>query len=168
MIEHCCLLHDRLWIHWWTMSLHWIPKWLQVIQILVCTFLFRKIKYGLLLLFFILSILYIIILFLERFFFPQIFWLRKVQIALFLYYLGGGEVINSAEESTSMNAAAAHKEHQERMLACLSTLSLFSKAKPDLMVKHAETLQPYLSMNMNGPAEQQVMNQVQLVYNNTV
>uniref|UniRef100_A0A1I8EA76 Nipped-B protein n=1 Tax=Wuchereria bancrofti TaxID=6293 RepID=A0A1I8EA76_WUCBA len=73
---------------------------------------------------------------------------------------GGGEVINSSEESTSMNAAAAHKEHQERMLACLSTLSLFSKAKPDLMVKHAETLQPYLSMNMNGPAEQQVMNQV--------
>ncbi|KAK6104387.1 Sister chromatid cohesion C-terminus family protein [Brugia pahangi] len=73
---------------------------------------------------------------------------------------GGGEVINSSEESTSMNAAAAHKEHQERMLACLSTLSLFSKAKPDLMVKHAETLQPYLSMNMNGPSEQQVMNQV--------
>uniref|UniRef100_A0A158Q833 Nipped-B protein n=1 Tax=Elaeophora elaphi TaxID=1147741 RepID=A0A158Q833_9BILA len=73
---------------------------------------------------------------------------------------GGGDVINSAEESTSMNAAAARKEQQERMLACLSTLSLFSKAKPDLMVKHAETLQPYLSMNMNGPAEQQVMNQV--------
>ncbi|KAL3993808.1 Sister chromatid cohesion C-terminus family protein [Acanthocheilonema viteae] len=73
---------------------------------------------------------------------------------------GGGEVMNNGEESTSLNAAAAHKEHQERMLACLSTLSLFSKAKPDLMVKHAETLQPYLSMNMNGPAEQQVMNQV--------
>uniref|UniRef100_A0A915PUN3 Nipped-B protein n=1 Tax=Setaria digitata TaxID=48799 RepID=A0A915PUN3_9BILA len=73
---------------------------------------------------------------------------------------GDGEVVNCAEESTSMNAAAVHKEHQERMLACLSTLSLFSKAKPDLMVKHAETLQPYLSMNMNGPAEQQVMNQV--------
>ncbi|VDK74707.1 unnamed protein product [Litomosoides sigmodontis] len=73
---------------------------------------------------------------------------------------GDGDVINNSEESTSMNAAAAHKEHQERMLACLSTLSLFSKAKPDLMVKHAETLQPYLSMNMNGPAEQQVMNQV--------
>ncbi|MCP9261200.1 hypothetical protein DINM_004449 [Dirofilaria immitis] len=73
---------------------------------------------------------------------------------------GSSEVVNSAEESTSLNAAAAHKEHQERMLACLSTLSLFSKAKPDLMIKHAETLQPYLSMNMNGLAEQQVMNQV--------
>lgn len=65
-----------------------------------------------------------------------------------------------------MNAAAAHKEHQDRMLTCLSTLSLFSKAKPDLMVKHAETLQPYLSMNMNGPAEQQVMNQVLLIFSN--
>lgn len=62
-----------------------------------------------------------------------------------------------------MNAAAAHKEHQDRMLACLSTLSLFSKAKPDLMIKHAETLQPYLSMNVNGPAEQQVMNQVLII-----
>ncbi|VDK72975.1 unnamed protein product, partial [Onchocerca ochengi] len=73
---------------------------------------------------------------------------------------GSNEVMNSAEESPSMNAAAVHKEHQERMLACLSTLSLFSKAKPDLMVKHAEILQPYLSINMNGPGEQQVMNQV--------
>lgn len=75
-------------------------------------------------------------------------------------------MINNVEENTSMNAAAAHKEHQERMLACLSTLSLFSKAKPDLMVKHAETLQPYLSMNMNGPAEQQVMNQVLTICSN--
>lgn len=74
--------------------------------------------------------------------------------------IGNDDVAGTSEESASINAAALHKEHQERLLACLTTLSLFSKAKPDLMVKHAETLQPYLSMNMNGPSEQQVMNQV--------
>ncbi|KHN74356.1 Nipped-B-like protein pqn-85 [Toxocara canis] len=70
------------------------------------------------------------------------------------------KVNGSVEESASLNAAAAHASHQERMLACLTTLSLFSKVRPDLMVKHAETLQPYLSMNINSPSEQQVMNQV--------
>lgn len=34
----------------------------------------------------------------------------------------------------------------QRLVACLSTLYLFSKIKPDLMVKHAETLQPYLDI----------------------
>uniref|UniRef100_A0A915BWJ3 Nipped-B protein n=2 Tax=Parascaris univalens TaxID=6257 RepID=A0A915BWJ3_PARUN len=70
------------------------------------------------------------------------------------------KVNGSTEESTSLNAAAAHASHQERLLACLTTLSLFSKVRPDLMVKHAETLQPYLSMSITSPSEQQVMNQV--------
>lgn len=34
----------------------------------------------------------------------------------------------------------------QRLIACLSTLYLFSKIKADLMVKHAETLQPYLDI----------------------
>lgn len=34
----------------------------------------------------------------------------------------------------------------QRLVACLSTLHLFSKIKPDLMVKHATTLQPYLDI----------------------
>ena len=34
----------------------------------------------------------------------------------------------------------------QRLVACLSTLHLFGKIKPDLMVKHATTLQPYLDI----------------------
>ena len=33
-----------------------------------------------------------------------------------------------------------------RQMACLSTLYLFSKIKPDLMVQHVTTLQPYLEI----------------------
>lgn len=32
------------------------------------------------------------------------------------------------------------------LLASLSTLHLFSKIRPDLMIPHAETLQPYLEV----------------------
>lgn len=67
---------------------------------------------------------------------------------------------NSESESSNLDAAAIHKEHQERLLACLTTLSAFSKVRPELLVNHAETLQPYLSMNASGTAEQQVLYQV--------
>uniref|UniRef100_A0A0N5APU5 Nipped-B protein n=1 Tax=Syphacia muris TaxID=451379 RepID=A0A0N5APU5_9BILA len=67
---------------------------------------------------------------------------------------------NSESENSNLDAAAIHKEHQERLLACLTTLSAFSKVRPELLVNHAETLQPYLSMNASGTAEQQVLYQV--------
>lgn len=67
---------------------------------------------------------------------------------------------NVESESSNLSAAASHKEHQERLLACLTTLSAFSKVRPELLVNHAETLQPYLSMNVSGTAEQQVLYQV--------
>lgn len=75
-------------------------------------------------------------------------------------YLGETEISKSSGENSSLNLAVAHKEHQERLLACLTTLSLFSKVRASLMVKHAETLQPYLSINLTGSVEQRVMNQV--------
>lgn len=34
----------------------------------------------------------------------------------------------------------------ERLVACLTTLNLFAKIRPQLLVKHASTLQPYLSL----------------------
>lgn len=34
----------------------------------------------------------------------------------------------------------------QRILACLSTLHLFAKIRPQLLVNHALTLQPYLSL----------------------
>lgn len=34
----------------------------------------------------------------------------------------------------------------QRILACLSTLHLFAKIRPQLLVNHALTMQPYLSL----------------------
>lgn len=59
-----------------------------------------------------------------------------------------------------LSGAQIQKNNQDRLLACLTTLSIFSKVRPELMVKHAETLQPYLSMTLGTPAEQQVLNEV--------
>ena len=35
------------------------------------------------------------------------------------------------------------------LASCMSTLALFCKVKPKLMIKHATTLQPYLSTQCN-------------------
>lgn len=55
-----------------------------------------------------------------------------------------------------VNRGASH----QRMLCCLTTLYLFSKVKPVLMIEHAETMQPYLSMNCSTQGEQAVLVQV--------
>lgn len=35
--------------------------------------------------------------------------------------------------------------NSSRLVACITTLFLFSKIRPQLMVKHAMTMQPYLT-----------------------
>ncbi|CAJ0573496.1 unnamed protein product, partial [Mesorhabditis spiculigera] len=60
----------------------------------------------------------------------------------------------------NLNKVRLAKSNQDRMLACLTALSLFSKVRSELLVKHAETLQPYLSMSVNTPGEIQVLKQV--------
>ncbi|BFZ16564.1 hypothetical protein BsWGS_19603 [Bradybaena similaris] len=47
-----------------------------------------------------------------------------------------------------------------RLVACLSTLHLFSKIKPDLMVEHATTLQPYLDIKCNTQGDFMVLHYV--------
>lgn len=54
-------------------------------------------------------------------------------------------------ESTSTNS---------RLVACLSTLYLFSKIKPDLMVRHATTLQPYLDIKCSAQSDYLVLHYV--------
>ncbi|XP_071811222.1 nipped-B-like protein isoform X2 [Apostichopus japonicus] len=49
-----------------------------------------------------------------------------------------------AAESVEESAA-----NSRRLVSCLQTLYLFSKVKPELMVTHATTLQPYLSTKCN-------------------
>ncbi|KAM3874275.1 nipped-B-like protein B [Diretmus argenteus] len=39
--------------------------------------------------------------------------------------------------------------HSDRLVACITTLHLFSKIRPLLMVKHAMTMQPYLTTKCN-------------------
>lgn len=47
-----------------------------------------------------------------------------------------------------------------RQMACLSTLYLFSKIKPDLMVQHVTTLQPYLEIKCSNPGDYYVLHYV--------
>lgn len=39
--------------------------------------------------------------------------------------------------------------NSDRLVACITTLYLFSKIKTQLMVKHAMTMQPYLTTKCN-------------------
>ncbi|XP_078316661.1 nipped-B-like protein isoform X3 [Crassostrea virginica] len=48
----------------------------------------------------------------------------------------------------------------QRLVACLSTLHLFGKIKPDLMVKHATTLQPYLDIKCSTQGDHFVLHYV--------
>ncbi|XP_045490896.1 nipped-B-like protein B isoform X1 [Colias croceus] len=58
------------------------------------------------------------------------------------------------ETSTEGNGSS------QRILACLSTLHLFAKIRPQLLVNHALTLQPYLSLKCQNQYEQQIMSTV--------
>ncbi|KAJ8040860.1 Nipped-B-like protein [Holothuria leucospilota] len=53
-----------------------------------------------------------------------------------------------AAESTDEASASSR-----RLVSCLQTLFLFSKVKPELMVTHATTLQPYLSTKCSTPGD---------------
>lgn len=45
----------------------------------------------------------------------------------------------------------------QRLVACLSTLHLFAKIRPQLLVNHALTLQPYLSLKCQTTNDQQII-----------
>ncbi|CAD6192097.1 unnamed protein product [Caenorhabditis auriculariae] len=61
----------------------------------------------------------------------------------------------------ALNVTAKQKNNQDRLLSCLTTMAIFSKVRPELMVRHAETLQPYLSeTSIKTAAEVAVMNEV--------
>ena len=68
------------------------------------------------------------------------------------------------EESSSSNSAAEKaKENKERLLSALSTLYLFSKTRPELLILHAVTLHPYLTTtSTGGDQEARVLIQVHI------
>ncbi|XP_053394741.1 nipped-B-like protein isoform X2 [Mercenaria mercenaria] len=58
-------------------------------------------------------------------------------------------------EETSVDGKCSN-----RLSACLSTLYLFSKIKPDLMLEHAQTLQPYLNIKCSNQGDFYVLHYV--------
>ena len=48
----------------------------------------------------------------------------------------------------------------KRVSACLTTLHMFAKTRPLLLVEHAQTLQPYLSIACNNKTDNQVSQSV--------
>lgn len=66
-------------------------------------------------------------------------------------------VLRLEERSVDSNTG---KGCSQRLVACLSTLHLFSKIKPDLMVKHATTLQPYLDIKCSTQGDHFVLHYV--------
>ncbi|KOB75611.1 Nipped-B-like protein [Operophtera brumata] len=58
------------------------------------------------------------------------------------------ESLLQLEESSAEGTGSS-----QRILACLSTLHLFAKIRPQLLVNHALTLQPYLSLKCQHPSE---------------
>jgi cohesin loading factor subunit SCC2 len=48
----------------------------------------------------------------------------------------------------------------QRLVACLTTLYLFAKIRPQLLVKHASTLQPYLGLKCQSSGDIQIISSV--------
>ena len=50
--------------------------------------------------------------------------------------------------------------NSKRVSACITTLFIFSKTRPLLLVDHAQTLQPYLSITCNSANDYQIVSDV--------
>ncbi|XP_059489671.1 nipped-B-like protein isoform X2 [Neocloeon triangulifer] len=64
------------------------------------------------------------------------------------------------EETTfeSMSETMTPKEAlSQRLVACLTTLYLLAKIRPQLLIDHATTLQPYLSLKCKSPSDFQII-----------
>ena len=69
------------------------------------------------------------------------------------------ESVLQMEESSSASDEEK-KRSSRRVSACLTTLFIFSKTRPTLLVDHAQTLQPYLSITCNTPSDFQIVSDV--------
>ncbi|CAH1153389.1 unnamed protein product [Phaedon cochleariae] len=64
------------------------------------------------------------------------------------------ENVLSLEETTDNSGSS------QRLVACLTTLHLFAKIRPQLLVKHASTLQPYLGLKCQSAGDIQIISSV--------
>ncbi|CAE1178724.1 SCC2 [Acanthosepion pharaonis] len=63
-------------------------------------------------------------------------------------------------EEKSVGTEDGSESSSQHLVACLSTLYMFSKIKPDLAVQHAITLQPYLDIKCNTVGDTMVLHNV--------
>lgn len=65
-------------------------------------------------------------------------------------------------EETNLEGAekSTRKGSSQRLVACLTTLYLFAKIRPRLLVNHAITLQPYLSLKCQTQGDYQIISSV--------
>ncbi|XP_011863105.1 PREDICTED: nipped-B-like protein [Vollenhovia emeryi] len=64
-------------------------------------------------------------------------------------------------EETNLDSEKSEKKgSSQRLVACLTTLYLFAKIRPRLLVNHAITLQPYLSLKCQTQGDYQIISSV--------
>ncbi|XP_012219437.1 nipped-B-like protein A [Linepithema humile] len=64
------------------------------------------------------------------------------------------------EETNLDSDKPGKKGSSQRLVACLTTLYLFAKIRPRLLVNHASTLQPYLSLKCQTQGDYQIISSV--------
>ena len=63
-------------------------------------------------------------------------------------------------EGNNSNGGGTTKGASQRLVACMTTLYLFAKIRPLLLVPHAMTLQPYLSLRCRATSDYQIISDV--------
>ncbi len=72
------------------------------------------------------------------------------------------ESVLSIEENSIRNTANGGETlgSSSRIVACLTTLFLFAKIRPQLLVEHVQTIQPYLQVQCKTPGDYQIISNV--------
>ena len=70
------------------------------------------------------------------------------------------EESNCDMKSNNHNSNVNKSAQSQRVSACLTTLFLFSKTRPQLLVGHVQTLQPYLSISCKSPNDYRIVSDV--------
>lgn len=86
----------------------------------------------------------------------------KIATGIFLIILF--YILDERNNGNNEDFLDREKLNQSRLIASLTTLSVFAKARPELLVRHANVFVPYLSMAVSTAIELKVLNQV-IFYN---
>ena len=68
--------------------------------------------------------------------------------------------VKNSNGNGSASGSGSGKGASQRLVACLTTLHLFAKIRPQLLVPHAMTLQPYLSLRCKTQGDYQIISAV--------